>query len=132
MSNQQESDFVEHVSSVAFAPTLERLSKAIAAAGMIIFSRIDHAAGAREAGLDMPPTIVLSYGNPKSGTPIMLSAPRAALDLPLRVLMREREDSRALISFHPIAPLLQRAGVPAALAARLEAAQRVLVEAIAQ
>ena len=132
MTNPQDSDFVEYLSAVAFAPTLERLDSAIKAAGMIIFSRIDHAAGAHEAGLVMPPTVVLIYGSPKGGTPIMLSTPQAALDLPLRVLVREREDRGALVSFHPVAAMLQRAGVPAALAARLEPAQRVLVEAIRQ
>ena len=105
MSNPQDSDFVEHLSAVAFAPTLERLDRAIEAAGMTIFSRIDHAAGAREAGLDMPPTVVLVYGNPRGGTPIMLSTPQAALDLPLRVLVRERDDGRALVPVHPVAPM---------------------------
>ena len=89
MSNPQDSDFVEHPVAVAFAATLERLDRAIEAAGMMIFSRIDHAAGAQAAGLDMPPTVVLVYGNPSGGTPIMLSTPQAALDLPLRVLVRK-------------------------------------------
>jgi uncharacterized protein (DUF302 family) len=124
-------DTVEHVSAVDFAQTLERLITAIEAAGMTVFSRLDHAAGAREVGLQMPPTTVLVYGNPKGGTPIMLAAPQAALDLPLRVLVRESEDRRVLISFHPVGPMLRRAGAPDDMAERLAPAQRVLVEAIA-
>ena len=121
---------VDHVSGVAFAPTLERLVRAIETADMTIFARIDHAAGAREVGMEMPPTVVLLYGNPRGGTPIMLAAPQAALDLPLRVLVREAADGRALVSFHPIVPLLRQAGVPDELAVRLEPAQRILIEAI--
>ena len=97
---------------------------------MTLFARIDHAAGARDAGLEMPPTVVLIYGNAKGGTPIMLAAPDVALDLPLRVLVREDSAGHAMVSFHPIAPMLQRAGVPDALSTRLEPAQRLLVEAI--
>lgn len=130
MSSTPVSSLVEHASGVAFAPTLDRLVQAIETAGMTVFARIDHAAGAREVGMAMPPTVVLIYGNPRGGTPIMLAAPLAALDLPLRVLVREAADGRVLVSFHPVAPMLEQAGVPAALAARLEPAQRVLIAAI--
>jgi uncharacterized protein (DUF302 family) len=121
---------VEHISAVAFAPTLERLVQAIETAGMMVFARIDHAEGARQVGLEMPPTVVLLYGHARGGTPIMLAAPQAALDLPLRVLVRQEGDGRVLVSFHPVAPMLRQAGVPEALATRLEPAQRILLEAI--
>jgi uncharacterized protein (DUF302 family) len=120
----------EHVSSIAFAPTVERLATAIVDAGMMVFASIDHAAGARDAGLSMPPATVLIYGHAKGGTPVMLAAPQAALDLPLRVLVRQREDGQTVIAFHPVAPMLRRAGVPDELAARLEPAQRLLVKAV--
>lgn len=122
----------DHLSAHDFAATLDRLTRAIAAAGMTIFARIDHAAGAREAGLAMPPTTVIIYGNPKGGTPIMLAAPLTALDLPLRVLVREAADGRIWVAFHPATPMLRAAGVPEALATRLEPAQRILLQAIAQ
>lgn len=121
---------VEYASAYPFQPTLDRLIEAIGAAGMRLFSQIDHAAGAREVGLDMPPTVVLTYGNPKGGTPIMLAAPRSALDLPLRVLVREDGAGRTLIAFHPIAEQLRGHGAPEALATRLDPAQRILLKAI--
>ena len=124
-------DIVEHLSPLPFAETLARLSAAIAAAGLIEFSRIDHQAGAQQAGLAMPPTTVLTYGHPKGGTPVMLAAPLAALDLPLRVLVREREDGQTAIAFRPIATVLRQAGVPDALADRLNPAQQILLKALA-
>ena len=130
MTDPTDADPIDIVSARTFAATLELLTKAIEGAGMTIFARIDHAAGARAAGLAMPPTTVLIYGHAKGGTPIMLAAPQAALDLPLRVLVREAEDGRVMASFHPVAPMLRRAGAPLALATRLEPAQRLLVEAI--
>lgn len=124
------SPVVEYTSTRAFAPTLARLIESIEAAGLRIFAHIDHAAGAREAGLAMPPTVLLIYGHPKAGTPIMLAAPRSALDLPLRVLVREDEDGSTRLSFYPIAPRLRESGVPEELAVRLEPAQRVLLDSL--
>ncbi|MET0937040.1 MAG: DUF302 domain-containing protein [Luteibacter sp.] len=124
------SDFVEHASASDFATTLERLVAVIAEAGMTVFAQIDHAAAARAVGLAMPPTVVLLYGHPKGGTPVMLASPRAALDLPLRVLLREGSDGKALLSFHPIGPTLREAGVPDDLAMRLQPGQQLLQKAL--
>lgn len=124
------SDFTEHETTLGFDDTLDRLITVIERAGLTIFARIDHAAGARDAGLAMPPAVVLIYGHARGGTPIMLVAPQAALDLPLRVLVREDADGRTMVAFHPIAPMMLAAGVPEALANRLEPAQTLLMEAI--
>ncbi len=125
----QEESITEIESHVGFEATLARVTKAIEAAGLTIFARIDHAENARQVGLVMPPTTVLIYGNAKGGTPVMLAAPAAALDLPLRVLVRGT-DSGAVVAFHPIAPTLLGAGVPDSLAHKLEPAQGILAEAL--
>ena len=130
MSDTPASDIVEHVSSLPFDATVERLVKAIADHGMTIFARIDHAANARDVGMSMPPAMVLIYGNAKGGTPIMLATPLTALDLPLRVLVQEREDGKAVIAFHPVAAMLRRAGAPEDAAVRLEPAQHMLLAAV--
>jgi uncharacterized protein (DUF302 family) len=127
-----DADIHETLSAHPFEATLERLMAAIAQAGLILFNRIDHQAGAREAGLEMPPTTVLTYGHPKGGTPIMLAAPLAALDLPLRVLVRVRDDGQTVIAFHPIGAALRRSGVPDSLAGRLDPAQQILLKAVSQ
>lgn len=130
MTLQQGNDLVEHIGSRSFDATVDRLVAAIEGAGMTVFARIDHAANARQAGLAMLPALVLIFGNAKGGTPIMQAVPTAALDLPLRVLIREDASGRTLVSFHPFAAMLRRAGVPDALATRLDPAQSVLIGAI--
>jgi len=130
MSNDTASGVVELAASQPFVHVIERLVQAIETAGMTIFARIDHAANAREVGLDMPPATVLIYGAPKGGTPIMLATPIVALDLPLRVLVRQDDHGRTLIAFHPIAAVLRNAGVPKDVAAQLEPAQQILLRAI--
>lgn len=130
MSENRPALIVEQGSTLGFSETVERLTDAIMGAGMTIFAKIDHAANAREAGMTMPPATVLIYGNPEGGTPVMLSAPFAALDLPLRVLVRQREDGTAAIVFRPVSMMLEQLCAPPDVAARLEPAQRMLLAAI--
>ncbi len=129
MNEAGDAKIVEISSPFGFQPTLERLLTAIRGAGMTVFATIDHAEGALQAGLAMPPTTVLIYGNPKGGTPVMLATPAAALDLPLRVLVRDASDG-VVVAFHPIADVLMAAGAPAEVARKLEPAQRILGEAL--
>ncbi len=131
MSGTQSPGIVEHASPLPFTETVERLIQMITDAAMTVFARIDHAANARDVGMAMPPATVLIYGNARGGTPVMLAAPLAALDLPLRVLVREREDGTAAIAFHPVAAMLRQAGVPEDAASRLEPAQRMLLALVA-
>ena len=130
MSDVETADFVEQASAYAFDETIARLIKTIEAAGMAVLARIDHAGGARRIGATMPPTIVMLYGHPRGGTPIMQAAPLAALDLPLRALIRETDDGKVMVAYHPIAAALRRDGVSEDLARRLEPAQKLLLEAI--
>jgi len=123
-------DTIELPSPYAFAPTLARLAGALENAGLTIFARIDHQAAAQQAGLDMPPTTVLIYGNPKGGTPLMLAAPALALDLPMRVLVREDGSGHTLVSFHPALTLTRAAGLPDDKAAGLEKSAAVIAAAL--
>jgi uncharacterized protein (DUF302 family) len=130
MNSYFAANYVEHKSGLAFLPTLDRLAGAIEDAGMAIFAKIDHATGAMDVGLSIPPSVVLIYGHARGGTPIMQVAPRAALDLPLRVLVREDDDGQTLIAFHPIVEMLRQYDVPDAVSGRLGRAQQILVESI--
>jgi uncharacterized protein (DUF302 family) len=119
---------VEHRATRAFEETLETIMKAIGKAGMTIFAEIDHAKAARENGLSMPETRVLVYGNPKAGTPVMLDTPLTALDLPLRVLVRELPGHNSAVAFHPMAEMFEELGVRREVAARFDAVQQAIVD----
>ena len=129
MTTANDDSLIEIASPFGFEATLARVAEAIEAANLTIFARIDHAANAQGAGLAMPPATLLIYGAAKGGTPVMLAAPRSALDLPLRVLVRET-DTGAVVAYHPIAPTLLKAGVAENLAHRLDPAQTILAKAI--
>jgi uncharacterized protein (DUF302 family) len=117
------SDLVELPSAHSFEATLQHLLDALPALGLTLFAQIDHAANAAAVGLAMPPTTVLLYGNPKGGTPVMMAVPATALDLPLRLLIRQDEAGRTQVSYHSIAATLQSSGVAANMADRMTAAQ---------
>ena len=72
----------------AVAVRIEALAEA---RGLTVFARVDHAAGARAAGMSLPPTVLLLLGDARVGTPLMTMARTAGLDLPLRVLVWEDE-----------------------------------------
>ncbi len=130
MLDTHETALVEMASNANFALTLDRLIQGIEAAGMIVFAQIDHAAGARDIGTEIPPTTVLVYGHARGGIPIILATPQAGLDLPLRLLVRETDDGQTLVSFRPIAAVLRQVGVPETLATRLDSAQELIVRMI--
>jgi len=66
--------------------TIDRLTAGLEKKGIKVAARIDHAAAAKAAGMQLPPTQVLLFGNPKLGTPLMQSNPEIGIDLPMRVL----------------------------------------------
>ncbi len=73
--------------------TLSRLLEALARRGLTVFARFDHAAGAREVGLELADEEVVVFGSPRSGTPLMQSDRRVGIELPLRILVwREGDD----------------------------------------
>lgn len=74
-------------SKVGPQETLRRLENAITARGMTIFARVDHAAGARDAHLELRPTDLLIFGAPKAGTPLMQMDQTVGIDLPLKALV---------------------------------------------
>jgi uncharacterized protein (DUF302 family) len=98
-------DVVQLTSDYTFAETLARLGDAFEGTHLKIFAHIDHSAAAAEVGLSMPPTTVLIYGNPLSGTPLMLATPALALDLPLRVLVRQDANGQTVVTYHPAAAI---------------------------
>jgi uncharacterized protein (DUF302 family) len=74
-------------SAHGYSETVGRLVEAIESRGLTVFARIDHAAGAREAGLELADEEVVLFGNPRAGTPLMRSDPRIGVELPLRMLI---------------------------------------------
>src|ERR1700675_298709 len=103
---------IDKLSNHSVDQTVERLKDILQSKGVTLFALVDHGGEAEKAGMKMPPTKLLIFGNPKAGTPLMLAAPRSAIDLPLKILVWEdvREDAagKVWISYNTPAYLAKR------------------------
>jgi uncharacterized protein (DUF302 family) len=113
------------------AETIQRLEVVLAQKGIPVLAHIHHSAAAIAAGMAMKPTELLIFGNAKAGTPLMLAAPSAALDLPLKALVWEDGNGDVWVSYNTPEYLQQRHGFPQALIANI-AGLRVIVEQATQ
>jgi len=91
--------------------TMDRLEAELRAEAMTIFARIDHAAGAREAGLELRPTEVVIFGNARGGTPLMQLGQTAGIDLPLKALVWQDAKHKTWISYNEPSWIAQRHGL---------------------
>jgi uncharacterized protein (DUF302 family) len=111
--------------------TARKLKEILDAKGIKLFALVDHSGEAARAGLSMPPTQVLIFGNPKAGTPVMLASPTSAIDLPLKILIAEDLSGRTWVSYNTPDYLKQRHGIPEELRPNL-AVIELLVAQITQ
>ena len=95
-------------SKFAVKETADRLAAELEKRGIRIAARIDHAAGAKSAGLDMPPTEVIMFGNPRLGTPLMLAQPSVAIELPMKMLIWQDSAGKVMIGYTPPSALKDR------------------------
>lgn len=95
--------------------TVARLSAAIEKAGAKVFAQVDHSGGAQSVGLELAPTKLVIFGNPKVGTLVMQADPAAGLDLPLRVIVYQAADGKTHLAYRPAAQFATDHAVPADL-----------------
>jgi uncharacterized protein (DUF302 family) len=98
-----DSGLITKASKYSVQETIERFEAAIkskAAAGWTIFTRIDHAAAARSAGLEMPARTVIVFGNPKAGTPPMTKGATLAIDLPMKALVWQDDRNKVWLTYN--------------------------------
>ena len=104
---------VDLPSEQSVVETIARLESLLKAKGMKVFARIDQAAEAKAVGLTMRPMVLLIFGDPKAGTPLMNRYPSLAMDLPLKALVWESSEGRVFVSYNGPEFLQQRHGLDA-------------------
>ena len=122
MPSQLDTGIVTVPSHHSVKQTIARLQETLLAKGIKLFALIDHSSEAERAGMQMPPTKLLIFGNPKAGTPIMIAAPSIAIDLPLKLLVWEDGNGKVWISYNDPKYLKARHDLPAHLVQNLAAA----------
>ena len=109
--------------------TVENLKDILQTKGVALFALVDHSGEAEKAGLKMRPTKLLIFGNPKGGTPVMVAAPSAAIDLPLKILVWEDAQGKVWASYNSPSYLQQRHGIPQELLQNIAVAEALAAKA---
>jgi uncharacterized protein (DUF302 family) len=126
-----ENGIVSKPASYSVDETVNKIETMLQAKGIKLFALIDHSGEAEKAGLKMPPTKLLIFGNPRGGTPLMLAEPSVAIDLPLKLLVWEDADGKCWISYNTPQYLQQRHNLPADLIKNIAAIEALATEAAA-
>lgn len=103
---------VDKPSNHSVDETVAKLKGILQAKGVNLFALVDHSGEAEKVGLKMPPTKLLIFGSPKAGTPLMLAAPRSAIDLPLKILIWEDAQGKVWVSYNSPVYLQERHNLP--------------------
>ena len=109
--------------------TVARIRAVLEAKQIKEFALIDHSGEAAKVGLAMPKTQVVIFGNPKGGTPLMLAAPSVAIDLPLKLLVREDAEGKVSIGYWSAQALLARHGLPESFTANIAVIEMIARQA---
>ena len=129
MAAQKGSGLIDIRSSHSVDETVEKLKGILQAKGVTIFAIVDHSGEAEKVGLKMRPTKVVIFGSPKAGTPVMLAAPSVAIDLPLKILIREDNHGKVWVSYNSPEYLQERHDVPKELLQNIAAAETLAAKA---
>ena len=119
-------DIASHHSVV---DTIDRLESLVRASGLLVFARIDFSGDATRAGLKMRPMQALVFGNPSSGTPLLVASPRSGLDLPLKALAWQDADGKVWVSFNDPEYVVRRHELDEGLAKNIAGARAIIAKA---
>ncbi len=120
MSTPAENGLIQLRSNKSVEEVVSTLEELLRSKGIALFAVIDHSGEAAKAGLTMPPTKVVIFGNPKAGTPVMLAAPTVAIDLPLKILVATDAAGQTWISYNDPSYLAHRHGISEEMMANIE------------
>lgn len=120
-------------SAFSVKETIDRLVTEVTQRGLVVFARIDHAAGAAGVDMALRPTELLIFGNPRGGTPLMQDQQTAGIDLPVKALAWEDVNGRTWLTYNDAAWIAarHRLGAESADAVKAIAAGMELVTGLA-
>ena len=130
MLESAQSSVITKASSRSVAETVDRLKRSIADRAFTLFRVIDHSGTAEGVGVHIPDSKLVMFGNPSKGAAVMLAAPLAALDLPLRVLVWEDGNGGVSVSYNSPEFTAERYRLDGALRAPFDAVEAIVEAAL--
>jgi uncharacterized protein (DUF302 family) len=116
---QNNSGIISRPGALSVDETVTKVQSLLQQRNITVFALIDHAGEAAKVGMKMPPTKLLVFGSPRAGTPVMLAAPSAAIDLPLKLLVWQDARGQTWLSYNDPKYLQERHGFPDELSVNL-------------
>lgn len=104
-------ELIRKESPYPVAETIDRLEAAAKARGLVIFARIDHAAGAKKVGQELRPTVLIVFGSPATGTPLIQAEQTMGLSLPLKALAWQDAAGKVWLGYDAPAAMAAERGV---------------------
>jgi CubicO group peptidase (beta-lactamase class C family)/uncharacterized protein (DUF302 family) len=131
-AGQTSDRFVAQESKFGVDDTIARLERQLKAQNVPVFALFDHDDNARKADMQLRPTRVLVFGNPRVGTRLMQASQPAALDLPLRVTVWQDERGRVWVGYRDLEALAAEHGIkePDTIAAMARALDGLVAKAV--
>jgi YD repeat-containing protein len=123
--SQPTDGIVTKPSPLTVSETVSRLTGLVEDKNLTLFEVIDHSGQAKKVGLEMPDTKLVIFGSPAAGTPVMVAAPLAALDLPLKILVWTDADGVVSVSYNSAGYLASRHHLTDELRSRLEGIESI-------
>lgn len=111
MTRLQNNGLVTITCTQSFTTSLEQLTTSLKNHNMTIFATIDHTAGAKKVDIDLPKTVLVLFGNPTSGTPLMQAQQTIGIDLPQKILLSEDAQGQVHLTYNDPHYLAQRHGI---------------------
>lgn len=99
-SRPSSTGMVVKASGYGVAETRDRFTAVLAERGLTLFAVIDHSENAAQAELSLRPTVVVLFGNPKLGTPLMQCEQALAIDLPQKVLIWQDDQGQVQLAYN--------------------------------
>jgi len=129
MASTASNGIIRKPSNHSVEQTVDKLESILKSKEVTLFALVDHSGEAEKVGLQMPPTKLLIFGNPKAGTPVMLTAPTSAIDLPLKILVSEDSQGKVWVSYNSAEYIGQRHGLPRELLANIAVVETLAAKA---
>ena len=107
-SSYADNGLVTKPSVYSVAETLDRFSDIIKKKGITLFARINHAQGAKDAGLSLRPLELIIFGKPQLGNPLMNLQPEVGIDLPLKAIAWQDKDGKVWLAYNSPAYMAKR------------------------
>jgi uncharacterized protein (DUF302 family) len=126
MSESAQSSVITKLSSRSVAETVDRLKRFIEVRGFTLFRVIDHSGTAKQVGVQMPDSKLVMFGNPTKGAAVMVAAPLAALDFPLKVLVWDDGSGVVSVSYNSPGFMAERYRLDGALRAPFDAIESIV------